>query len=166
MQSAKLSKKILSLVLSMVMVFTMLPGAAFAEGVSVSFVDGDAVYCTHVHGDGCAYAEGAACTYELDELDGDFEDYGDIETTSPSALSVTVHEHDADCGYIEAVPCDHEHDEECYGLTLNQSAPLGGYVEITIPWTYSAGEDVETVFQEQDGLPKTPRRMVYRRKHA
>ena len=99
-------KRILSLLLCVVMLFSLCPQSALAvgNGQAGGVTAGTSGLCEHhpEHNADCGYTEGTAGT-------------------------PCVHEHTADC-YEEVTNCVHEHDEDCYpeeSVSGNEATPSG-----------------------------------------
>ena len=130
MNTNKPLSKLMALVLSIALVFTMIPFTVFAEVVG----------CNHEHDETCGYVEGAECGHEHDGNCA--EDGAECDHT----------QHDEACGYIEAAPCGHVHDANCGGLSLGDSgavivAAFDELDEYTLYQGYDYG-----VIQSQDDL--------------
>ena len=94
-------RKILSLLLSLCLVFGSIPLTVFA---GEAHEDGPAIgasgTCSHIHDADCGYIEAVDCGLGCED------------------------EHAEDCAYTEAAPCSHEHDEDCGGLAAPVTAAV------------------------------------------
>ncbi|MDD6632106.1 MAG: Ig-like domain-containing protein [Lachnobacterium sp.] len=104
MMKGKTLSRVLAWMLTIAMVMPIAPAVVVAEENSQTSV------CTHIHDLNCGYVEAVAevpCDNECIDMDGD-----------------GVIDHVEDCAYtpaVEGLPCNHVHDENCGGLTENQS---------------------------------------------
>ena len=99
MNTNKPLSKTLALVLSVALVFTMMPFTVSATAAG----------CTHEHNAECGYVKGVPCGHTGDDAC--------VEDGERCA-------HDDECGYIEAAPCRHQHDASCGGL-VDSNKTLG-----------------------------------------
>ena len=102
----KRKRRILSLLLSGAMLFSLCSQPALAEG--------------NRQADGVTIGAGGLCEHHP-------EHNADCGYTEGTAGTPCVHEHTADC-YEEVTNCVHEHDEDCYpeeGVSGNEATPSG-----------------------------------------
>ena len=112
--SKKPVSRLMALVLSAALVFTMMPFT-----VSVK-----AAGCTHKHDAECGYVEGRYVTDD-DPEDSDIEDddLEDVELENDYVEGVPATSSNMEGHYVEGAPCQHEHDELCGGLTDSGKTP-------------------------------------------
>ena len=109
-----MTKRILSIFITLALVFTMLPVSAFAEGAVTLDLGELAAECNHVHDSACDYVEAVAAA-----PCGHLQEDGSYSCAPEDAAEDYVCPHDDDCGYAEAtdgIPCTHVHDENCGGI--------------------------------------------------
>ena len=134
MNTNKPLSKLMALVLSVALVFTMMPftvsatavGCTHEHNTECGYAEG--APCEHEHDDSCGYAEAAPCGHQHDEDCGwdeetqsGCEHQHDDECGYAEATPCTHTQHDPECGYIEAAPCRHVHDANCGELSLGKS---------------------------------------------
>jgi hypothetical protein len=156
----KQAGKILSLLLTVCLVFGTMPMTVFAGE------DG----CTHVHDETCGYAEAAPCAHthsgdcgyeeETSEIPCDMGCEGGAHAegcayTPTVAAAPCTHQHGADCGYAEGTPCGHVHDENCGGFAVVDRNP--GSAETETPDTGAEYDsDLPLVASSKTVTPTSP----------
>ena len=127
MNTNKQFSKLIALVLSAALVFTMMPETVSAEAAGCNHTQHDeacgyveGVPCEHKHDDTCDYTEAVPCGHQHDEDCGWDEEsktgcthQHNNECGYAEATPCAHTQHDDTCGYIEAAPCRHMHDENC-----------------------------------------------------
>ncbi len=146
----QISKRILSFMLVLCMVFTMVPSTAFATGTTLpvgtsSVTDGgEPAVCEHKHDATCGYAEaveGTPCSHRNEDGSYSCEIIGDDSedvATSGNADKAYTCDHSDDCGFAEAIEgadCTHVCEQEdlqehcscksiCTDTLINSDCPL------------------------------------------
>ena len=128
MNTNKSFSKLMALVLSVALVFTMMPNAVSAEAAGCNHIHDEAcgymegVDCSHTqHDENCGCAETTSCSHRHNEDCGWNEETGDgcsyiqhDDDCGCAEVTACIHtKHDDECGYIETVICGHVCDENC-----------------------------------------------------
>ena len=124
-----MKKRMFSMFLIICMVFTLLPGTAFAEDLSGQLtVDASTVCPHHKHGvnggESCGFAEGTPCTHVCGE-----DCKGDMLGCK--------HEHDSACGFTEGTLCTFNPSNciECIQADSGENAAMGSTITAFSPLT-------------------------------
>jgi len=123
--------------------------------------------CTHSHNDDCKYSIALPCVHVCNDECGYTEGIPEVpcecnddddEYIACSYIPATqgtpcTHNHDSNCGYIEAVDCDHTHDANC---GYNEIAPCMAIIGSSKSGIkYATADNPHTGFFEISGITMT-----------